>query len=387
MKMLTSLRMLSRLTLVPNKAPTNHRTFFSKISTFFRMDSGSKDQAKDKAYGDMIEAVRELSRGQHGLPKVPGVQMQSVSNILPSKLRELSNQDIHALSIDELLELARSHYDGDFGDGGDVRVNKTQAATIWKLIVERDPSNCEAKYCLASSYRKGEGIRKDAAEAFLLMHELANKYDYYLAHYDVAVMYATNEGVAPSTGNDKEALTHFRKAAKAGVRPALYNIANFLAAGRGVENKNQDSTAAKYYAEAAEAGDPAAMFAFGTWIVQGRGGLSKDYKKAFDWQCRAGQAGHPGAMYNAACHLMTGQGCAIDKPLAAQWFQKCVDAANIPEACVNLGNMYRDGNGVEKDLLKARSLYARHSMTHEGSRTNLFLVEQLIKKGDSSSSQ
>jgi len=355
------------------------RLFFSKIASFFGGGSTAQEDS-DKAHGDMIDAVRELSGGQQGLPMSSGGASQDRSSISGDVLRELDGHDLGSLSVEQLLALARAHYDGNFGDGGEVRVNKARAVSIWKLLSVKDPSNSEAKYCLSSSLRTGDGATRDAAAAFLLMNELANKHDYYLAHYDLAVMYAANEGVAPSARNDFEALKHFRRAAKEGIRPALYNIANFLSAGRGVENKNQEHVAAKYYQEAAEAGDPAAMFTLGAWYVQGRGGLTKNNKKAFDLQCRAGQAGHPGAMYNAACHLMAGQGCAVDVPLAAEWFQRCVDVANLPEACVNLGNLYRDGHpGLPVDLEKAKSLYARHSMTHEGCRTNLFMLNQMIE--------
>ena len=384
--MLPSVRLFAKVTVVASKKvkfTVQKRFFFSKITSFF----GGEDRAKedsDKAYGDMIDAVRELSRGQHGLPLSSGAGVRDRTSISAEKLREMDGQDdLNLLSVEQLVELARSHYDGNFGDGGEVRVNKTKAVSIWKLIAKKDPGNSEAKYCLSSSLRTGEGTPKDAAGAFLLMAELANTHDYYLAHYDLAIMYATNEGIAPSARNDFEALKHFRRAAKEGIRPALYNIANFLAAGRGVENKNQENTAAKYYQEAADAGDPAAMFTLGAWYVQGRGGLIKNDKIAFDLQCRAGQAGHPGAMYNAACHLMAGQGCEVDVPLAAEWFQRCIDVANLPEACVNLGNLYRDGHaGLPIDLEKAKSLYGRHSMTHEGCRTNLFMLQQQIKEDE-----
>ncbi len=351
----------------------------------------------DQAHGDMIAAVRELSRGSHGLP------MSRSNNHAPASitaasgtLREWDKSDLRSLSTAQLAELARSHYDGNFGDS-DVdantsvsasdknssprQVNKVRAVEIWKTIVSMDDTHSEAKYCLASSYRSGEGIKQDGAEAFRIMFELANKHNYFLAHYDLAVMYGNNEGIYPSPENDVKALQHFRAAAKAGIRPALYNIGNFLAAGRGVQNKQQDDTAAKYYSEAAAAGDPAAMFTLGTWIVQGRGGLKKDLKRAFDLQCKAGQAGHPGAMYNAACHLMTGQGCTVDVMLAAEWFQKAADVGNMPEACFNLGNIYLQGHGgVKKDLLRARNLFARHSIRHEGCRNAMFRAEQLMKE-------
>jgi TPR repeat protein len=120
-------------------------------------------------------------------------------------------------------------------------------------------------------------------------------------------------------------------------------------------------------------------FTLGTWLVQGRGGLTVDTKRAFELQCEAGQAGFPGAMFNAGCHLMSGQGCEVDEALAAQWFQRAADVGNLPQACINLGNMYQEGRGVEQDLQKARVLYARNSMTHAASRQALLALEAQLR--------
>ena len=366
-----------------------HRTFFSlsQVISYVKdtagISSNSREKKIDEAHGDMIDAVRELSKGSVGLPMSGSQRGAEFSS---SELRQWDKMDLNKLTIVQLSELARSHYDGDFGDSdGDnngqkkLVIDKNRSVEIWKTIVSMDDNNSEAKYCLASSFRSGEGVTKDGAEAFRLMHELANKHNYYLAHYDLAVMYANNEGVYSSPENDVKAFKHFRIAAKEGIRPALYNIANFLSSGRGV-SVQQDDTAAKYYTEAAAAGDPAAMFTLGTWLVQGRGGLTKDVKRAFDLQCKAGQMGHPGAMYNAACHLIAGQGCEVDVPLAAEWFQRAADAGNMPEACFNLGNLYIEGHGgLKKDLVKARNLFARHSIRHEGCRSAMHRVEKIMK--------
>ena len=351
----------------------NERFLFGKIAAYF------KGESKEDAARAMKDAVKELSKGitPGGLPAgAPGAMIAPVSSV--DTLMEWDNvKDLKSLSIEQISELARAHFDGNFGEETARVPNRPRSIQLWQIILEKDPDNLEASYSLASCYQSGAGTHKDAILAFSMMQPLADKKDYHLAHYAVAIMYRKGEGVSVSPENDKKAFQHFRAAAKHGVQPALFNIGNCFSGGIGVD-KN-DKYAAQYYSAAAEAGDPAGKFTLGTWMVQGRGGLEKDLKKAFDMQCEAGQSGHPGAMFNAGCHLMTGQGCKIDESLAAQWFERAADEGNIPEACVNLGNMYRIGRGVDKDLIRARNLYARHAMTHSGCRELLHSVEAEIK--------
>ena len=50
------------------------------------------------------------------------------------------------------------------------------------------------------------------------------------------------------------------------------------------------------------------------------------------------------------------EGVPRDYKKAMEWFEKAA-AVNVAEAAVNLGNMYRQGLGVDKDLHKALSFY------------------------------
>ena len=209
-----------------------------------------------------------------------------------------------------------------------------------------------------------------------MMLELANRKPegYHLAHYAVAVMLFENEGVK-AMGNaerEKQGFYHMKEAARKGVLPALYNVGNCYSAGRGV--KQSDHNAQLYYAAAVEAGDPAAKFTLATWHVQGRGGLPQDLERAFNLQIEAAQAGHLPAAFNAGCHLMTGHGCERDPEQAAKWFEMAAEG-NIMQACVNLANMYRDGLGVPKDLVKARNLVARFAAVDASCQKLMFALD------------
>ncbi len=92
-----------------------------------------------------------------------------------------------------------------------------------------------------------------------------------------------------------------------GVQPALHNIANCYAQGRGVAQN--DHLAFLYYEAGAEAGDPFAKFTLGSWLFTGRGrdGSPPDTKKGFQWQLEAAGEGHPIAMFNIGVMYMSGE--------------------------------------------------------------------------------
>jgi hypothetical protein len=179
-----------------------------------------------------------------------------------------------------------------------------------------------------------------------------------------------------------------------GVQPALHNIANCYAQGRGIAQN--DHLAFLYYEAGAEAGDPFAKFTLGSWLFTGRGrdGSPPDTKKGFQWQLEAAGEGHPIAMFNIGVMYMSGEvistsfsgyphdfpqllgkdyfcffffqveGVTRDHEKAVEWFEKAA-AANVVEAAVNVGNMYRLGVGVEKDLHKALSFFKSFASRNE----------------------
>eukprot|EP00597_Dinobryon_sp_UTEXLB2267_P001464 CAMPEP_0170069412 /NCGR_PEP_ID=MMETSP0019_2-20121128/8097_1 /TAXON_ID=98059 /ORGANISM="Dinobryon sp., Strain UTEXLB2267" /LENGTH=229 /DNA_ID=CAMNT_0010277451 /DNA_START=1520 /DNA_END=2209 /DNA_ORIENTATION=- len=205
--------------------------------------------------------------------------------------------------------------------------------------------------------REGVGVEQNSELAFAEIIILAETNNYNLAHYTAALMLLQGEGVAT---DEKRAFKHFHEAAKGGVQPALYNMGNCFAFGRGVEK--DEEKAFRCYEAAAEAGDPSAKFTLGTWYFSGKGNIPRDTLKAFQLQSEAANEGHPAAMFNMGAMYMSGSVESIEKDLnkARQWFEKAAEA-NIIEAAINLGNMYREGYGVEKDLMKAFNIFHQYS--------------------------
>lgn len=174
------------------------------------------------------------------------------------------------------------------------------------------------------------------------------------------------------------AFKYYKKAALGGVQPALHNLANAYAAGRGV--KQSDHNALLYYEAASESGDPLAHFTLGLWYYHGRGGLTPDPKKSFTLQSQAAEVGHPAAMFNVGTAYLTGDGIEKDFVLAVEWLEKAAKA-NVLEARFNLAKVYMDGPpGIDRDWVKAKSYVAEIADRHEIAKMLLEEIESRMKE-------
>jgi len=330
------------------------------------------------AHATLRESIRVLSQGG-------GAGSATRPMTLPpaSTLHEWNQTSLDLLAVDQLEVLARSEYEKAEGEQGAVgaivaKVESPQkhlerAVELWREGASR--GSIESTYSLAACLREGKGMaNKEPKEAFELLKMLAEEHNYNLAHYALAMMFSSGEGI--ESKDDARAFVHFKAAAKGGILPALHNVANCYANGRGV--KQSDHNALLYYNAGADAGDPSSKYTLATWLVKGtRGGVVKDEARAFQLQCEAAQMGHPAAAFNVGAHFMAGQGVEKDFTKAAEWFEKASEMGII-EAGMNLANMYRDGLGVPKDLLKSKALFEKYAGKNELAAALLMNVEEEI---------
>lgn len=171
-------------------------------------------------------------------------------------------------------------------------------------------------------YYLGDGVQQDFTEAFKLFK----------------VNRPTFFGLALLVSSVYSFLLKFsQKAAIGGVTPALHNIGNCYADGKGVQQNEKN--AVLYYQAADEAGDHFASFTLGTWYYHGKGGLPVDHKKAVELQMKAAQRRHPGAMFNVGMALFSGDGVEKDKANAIQWLRFAGESGVMP-ARLNLAKIY-----------------------------------------------
>lgn len=103
----------------------------------------------------------------------------------------------------------------------------------------------------------------------------------------------------------------------------------------------------------AVAGDPDAQFNLGQAYKLGRG-VTADLTQAEEWYRKAALQGHPQAEENYGLMLFENN----KRPQAAQWLQKAASRGE-PRSQYVLGTMYFNGDGVEKDWVRAYALTLR----------------------------
>ena len=82
----------------------------------------------------------------------------------------------------------------------------------------------------------------------------------------------------------------------------------------------------------------------------------KDYVKAAEWYLKAAKVGHAQAQNNLGALYVNGNGVEKNLSKAIEWYQKAADKGNV-YGLTNLAIVYQLGNGVPKDMNKAIELF------------------------------
>ena len=101
--------------------------------------------------------------------------------------------------------------------------------------------------------------------------------------------YFEKGSASEQSGNYREALEWYRKAAEQGYAPAQVNLGSLYAEGQGTPQDFQE--ALRWYHKAADQGYAPAQFNLGIMCVMNQGTLSKDYVMAYVWFSRAAMQG------------------------------------------------------------------------------------------------
>ena len=150
--------------------------------------------------------------------------------------------------------------------------------------------------------------------------------------------------------DDAKAYGWFIKAANQGHVGAQLAVATHLLAGRGVTKDKK--AAGDWLVRAAETQDPVAHYLLGR-LRQGAGEADLDrVRNSFGV---AAAAGHREAQFALAI-LLAKSAAEADKKEAAEWFARAHETGHVA-AANHLGELYRDGVGVPRQLDKARSIF------------------------------
>lgn len=208
---------------------------------------------------------------------------------------------------------------------------------------------------------------------------------------------------------DATALVRLRSEAESGDVPSQEALMDIFKYGRGVAPDEDE--AFRWARRAAEGGNARAQHALGAMCELGHGtpvdyakalgwyrkadaqhvatsansigalyyrglGVKQDATEAVRWFRKAAEAGAEVGAMNLAGRLLSGEGVAVDAVEARLWFEKAAAATGTDDETLTvvaaarhvLGKIYEEGNGVEKDLVKALYLYGEAAPRNEDAR-------------------
>lgn len=198
------------------------------------------------------------------------------------------------------------------------------------------------------------------------------------AEFMLGRMYQAGEGVA---ADNDQAIKWLKRAADTKYEPAQMALAMLH-----FDKKNY-TEARPYFESVASSGNITAKFNLGKMYKNGLGGIT-DFARAVSYFNDGTEANHSGAQYELAAMYQSGQGVALDAKVAddlikrsadngygpaeymmvlknsdtatseqlAIWNKSAADQG-IKEAQNNIGNAYRDGNGVSQNRDLAYKYY------------------------------
>jgi uncharacterized protein len=234
--------------------------------------------------------------------------------------------------------------------------------------------DARAQYLLASLYVNGNGVPKDMKEAATWLERSAAQ-GYGRAGADLGMSYLVGRYHPKDTKLGAELLF---KAASQGEPSAMYNLGVMYRDGLGVPP--DPAKAAKYFSDAAEKGHSLAQYGLGRVAYQ-RG----DYPTAARWYEKAGEQEDMEALYNLGYMYHEGQGVERDYKKANALFLRSAKLARYDKerrgykSFDMLGRAYQYGEGVQQDLVEAYKWYTlAASIGHASANAHAQAIEKFL---------
>lgn len=141
----------------------------------------------------------------------------------------------------------------------------------------------------------------------------------------------------------------------------------------GITKEEADAKAVAYFQRAANLGDGEAMERLGSFYAPG------DFEKAVEWYTLGAAYGHVGCMFELGkLHLKAENPSKRDGKKALQWYKRAAERGDlISVEC--MADMYRDGNGIPKDLPQAFALYRKAA--EKGYKHSQKCLGEMYEKG------
>ena len=247
-------------------------------------------------------------------------------------------------SFEDCFELGESYRKGD-GVPRDAR----RAAEFYERAC--DGGYAPGCYNLGKSYSEGEGVGQDWAQAAELYWR-ACEGGYGGGCNNLGHLYAEALGVPVDRGRAAE---FYERACDDGFAEGCYNLGDSYTAGEGV---GQDwAQAAELYRRACSGDVALGCYKLAILYSEGQG-VGQNWAQAAELYGRACGAGYAEGCYSLGYLYAGGQGVRKDWTQAAELYWRACEGG-YASGCNNLGLMYADGQGVLLDRGRAAALYQR----------------------------
>lgn len=224
--------------------------------------------------------------------------------------------------------------------------NFTEAVNIWRPLAHQGDAG--AQYGLGVSNLNGEGVPQDHSNAIIWFRKAAER-GHLRAQVKLGAMYVLGLGVEIDT---ELALSWFLKAAKKNDVQAKLHVGESYYLGRGTDQNL--SEAVKWFKSAARQGSQVAQHILGT-IYDG-----KNEKLAFKWYRKGAQAGYPPAQRDLANLYKDGRGVRRNLVRAYMWYDLAAQQGDR-EAEVLRDNLLEEMSEGDITEAKSRSAYWRRN--------------------------
>lgn len=173
-----------------------------------------------------------------------------------------------------------------------------------------------------------------------------------------------------------EAFAWAKRAADKGDARSQHSIGYMYESGNGTALDYVRAMAS--YRQAAAQGTAASANSIGALYMRGLG-VPADHHEAVNWFRKAAEGGDTTACFNLAMRYLNGDGIEANPQETRRWLEEALTAAGQGDGALSLeadakyelGLLYENGTGVDKDVVKALQLYAEASARNDEARRRL----------------
>lgn len=273
---------------------------------------------------------------------------------------ELFHQEAQRGNALAMCDLGRMCMDGLGRDADPEKGQRwyAKALSAFLELEEWEPDRY-TEYRIGKLYARGLGAEQDhatAAQWFTKAAEQGHKY----AQYSLAGLYLRGEGVAKDV---EKAHRLYTASASQGFPYAAFELGKLYRDGSGCEQSDEETQRwfqiayGGFKSLEKQSHDDNLQYRLG-WMCLHGVGTERDEQAAREWLERSAKLGNSHAQYQLA-KLILADGSSTTQQIktAVEWLTKAADAG---QDCAQyaLGKLYRDGIGVEKDMLQAVAWFA-----------------------------